>query len=94
MLTLTDTASTVVKTIVSQIPNSDTAGVRIQGGDETEFVLGVVPTPEPDDAVVETAGARVFLDATAAQVLDDKILDALIDEEGGVVRFAIEQQAA
>ncbi|BDI23681.1 Fe-S cluster assembly protein HesB [Herbiconiux sp. L3-i23] len=92
MLTLTDTASTVVKTIVSQTPDTDTAGIRIQGGGDSEFVLGIAPNPEASDTVVDSEGARVFLDEDAAQVLDDKILDAQVDDEGGV-RFAIAQQA-
>jgi len=92
MLTLTDTASTVVKTIVSQTPDAETAGVRIQGGESSDFVLGVAPTPEANDAVVESGGARVFLDESAAQVLEDKVLDAQVDSEGGV-QFAIGQQA-
>ena len=92
MLTLTETASTVVKTIVSQTGDADTAGVRIQGGESSDFVLGVAASPEQSDAVVEADGARVFLDQTAAQVLDDKVLDANVGTDGGV-QFAIGQQA-
>lgn len=94
MLTLTDSASTVVRAIATQIPDSATAGVRIHGGDETQFVLDVVTEPDPQDSVVEVSGARVFLDATAAQVLDDKIIDARLDDDGSLVGFAILDQAA
>ena len=94
MLTLTDSASAAVKAIVSQLPESSTAGVRIHGGDDTDFVLDVVPAPDGADAVVEFSGARVFLDATAAEVLDDKIIDAELADDGAVVSFAILDQAA
>lgn len=38
--------------------------------------------------VVSETGARVFLDAAAAAVLDDKVLDAAPDENGAV-RFEL-----
>ena len=41
--------------------------------------------------MVESAGARVFLEPNAAVVLDDKVLDAQLDE-GGAVTFAIGQE--
>ena len=47
--------------------------------------------PQPGDQVLEEAGARVFLEETAAVTLDDKILDALVDENGGV-QFSIAPQ--
>ena len=52
----------------------------------------VVDGPEPEDAVVENSGARVFLDADAAQVLDDRVLDAQLDGQGSV-QFAVTTQA-
>ena len=54
--------------------------------------MDLTPSPEPDDQVVESAGARVFLEESAALALDDKVLDAQLDE-GGAVRFAIGAQA-
>lgn len=90
MLTLTETASTVINTIVAQSPTTETGGLRIQGTGtpETEFQVTVAPSPEATDAVVEKDGARVFLEPSAAQVLDDKTLDAQVTEDGSV-RFAI-----
>jgi hypothetical protein len=41
---------------------------------------------------VESGGARTYLDPPAAEVLDDKILDASIDD--GQVRFSIGEAAA
>ena len=42
-------------------------------------------------AFFEGKGARVFLEPDAALVLEDKVLDAQLDE-GGAVTFAIGQQ--
>ncbi|MFC7713993.1 hypothetical protein [Nonomuraea recticatena] len=47
-------------------------------------MLSMATAPEPTDAVVETEGARVYLDPVAASVLDDKSLDADTDGQGGV----------
>jgi iron-sulfur cluster assembly protein len=93
MLTLTDTASTVVKTIVDQSPASETGGLRIQSTDQPEgrFEVNVVTEPEATDSVVERDGARVFLEPGAAAVLDDKTLDAQVDD-AGAVRFALSSQ--
>ena len=90
MLTLTDEATSAVKDITAQFPGAAEGGVRIQGSGEPEsqFELTLVPGPEPADAVVESDGARVFLDTAAALSLDDRVLDAQIDEQGGV-QFAV-----
>ena len=85
MLTLTENASTVVKSIVEQ-SGSNEVGLRISQDAVDSPALHVVPTeaPEAGDQVLEDGGARVFLEETAAVTLDDKILDAQVDEEGGV----------
>lgn len=91
MLTLTEEATTAVKTITAQIPDAPQGGVRIEGAGspESQFALSVVDAPESSDTVVESAGARVFLDSDAAAVLDDRVLDAQIDPEQGSVQFAV-----
>lgn len=92
-LTLTEQATTAVKTITAQFPDVADGGVRIQGAGspESEFQLTVVPGPEPADAIVENDGARVYLDTEAAVVLDDRVLDAQVDGQGGV-QFAVTSQ--
>lgn len=86
MLTLTDTASTVVKEIVKRNDDTERAGLRIEAEspDATDFGVSVVPTPSEHDAVVEQRGARVYLDESAAVALGDKTLDARVDEDGRV----------
>jgi iron-sulfur cluster assembly protein len=90
MLTLTDQATTVVKTIADQTPDADGVGLRISAEDTaaTQLDLSVVASPEPADQVLESDGARVFLEPNAAILLEDKVLDAHI-EENGSVSFAI-----
>ncbi len=90
MLTLTDTATTVVKSIVDKAPQADAAGLRIHGTaeDATNFTVAVVSAAEPGDAVVENDGARVFLEPNASAALDDKVLDAEVSDEGAVT-FAL-----
>ena len=89
MLTLTENASTIVKTLTDQAPEDD-AGLRISSSNEqsTAFAAAVAVEPEPADQVVESGGARLFLEPNAAVALDDKVLDAQVDE-GGSVSFAI-----
>ncbi|WP_426622888.1 Fe-S cluster assembly protein HesB [Leifsonia sp. McL0607] len=89
MLTLTENASTIVKTLTEQAPEED-AGLRISSSNpqNTAFAAAVTPTPEPADHVVESGGARLFLEPGAAVALDDKVLDAQVDDQGAV-SFAI-----
>jgi iron-sulfur cluster assembly protein len=95
VLTLTENANNVVKTIVEQSSPGGQAGLRISQDSPDSPALQVMPTegPQPGDQVVEEqTGARVFLEETAAVTLDDKVLDAQVDESGGV-QFTIAVQA-
>ena len=93
MLTLTENASNAVTTIVGQAVAAPGAGLRI-AADPASANLGLVvaESPQPGDEVVEDAGARVFLDDKAVEILDDKILDAEYQPNGGV-QFTIAPQA-
>ena len=93
MLTLTENASTVVKTIVEQSETDQKAGLRISQDAVDSPALHVIATeaPQPGDQVLEEDGARVFLEETAAETLDDKVLDAQVDDNGGV-QFTISVQ--
>ena len=95
MLTLTETATTVVKSIVAQ--NADAAvegGLRIgsSGDGKADLTVTVVPAAQPGDSLVESEGARVYLESTAVPALEDKVLDAKVDDDGSI-RFAIGTQA-
>jgi iron-sulfur cluster assembly protein len=95
VLTLTENASTVVKALVDQTGgNTQEGGLRISQDAPDSPALHVIPSeaPQPGDQVLEEDGARVFLEETAATTLDDKILDAQVDDNGGV-QFTIAVQA-
>lgn len=95
MLAITETAAQAINSVVAANALPDGAGVRIAAsGPEGELELSVTPQPDAGDMVVEGAGAAVFLEPTAAAVLDDKVLDAQPVNEGGQeqVRFAIAPQ--
>lgn len=94
MLTLTENASTVVKTIVDQSEGNQEAGLRISQDAVDSPALHVIASeaPQPGDQVLDEDGARVFLEETAAETLDDKVLDAQVDDNGGV-QFTISVQA-
>jgi Fe-S cluster assembly iron-binding protein IscA len=93
MLTLTENASTIVRDITAQPGMSETAGLRIttEGGDQPGFQISAADQPQADDQVVEQGGATIYLDEESSALLDDKILDAAVDEQGRV-EFALAMQ--
>jgi Fe-S cluster assembly iron-binding protein IscA len=96
MLALTDRAVEAVRDIVSSSGEaSETSGLRLtaeRAGTQASFKLRVVPLPAEDDEVIEAAGARVFVEAEAATLLDDKVLDARVDQDQ--VAFTVVDQPA
>ena len=93
MLTLTDNATNVIRTLGESPELPDGAGLRIAAtADGSQgLTLAAATQPRDGDQVVEQDGARVFLEPDAAQVLDDKVLDARVDDDGGV-QFMVAQQ--
>jgi iron-sulfur cluster assembly protein len=86
VLTLTPTAAEVVRTLVEQSPDPESGGLRIAAasddtGDGVELELSLVGEPEALDETVEQEGATVYLDPGAAELLDDKLLDAQVAED-------------
>jgi len=89
-------APATVKEIVSSSEEvAETGGLRMvaeREGTQANFQLSVVPLPAEDDEVIEEQGARVFLEQEAASLLDDKILDASVEQNR--LAFAIADQVA
>jgi iron-sulfur cluster assembly protein len=96
LLALTDRAVEAVKEIVSSSGEaSETSGLRLtaeRAGTQASFKLRLASLPAEDDAVIEEHGARVFVDADAAALLDDMMLDATVDQDQ--VAFTFVDQAA
>jgi Fe-S cluster assembly iron-binding protein IscA len=90
VLTLTENATTVVQAITEQNSQADGAGLRIshEGSDQNALAVAPAEAPEPGDTVVEKGPARIFLEQEAATSLDDKVLDASVDQ-AGAVQFSI-----
>jgi iron-sulfur cluster assembly protein len=88
LLALTDNAVEAVRHLVSSSEEASEAGglrlVAEQAGTETSFRLSVVPQPSEEDEVIEEEDARIFLEPEAASLLEDKVLDATVEQN----RFA------
>lgn len=90
MLALTDQAASIVTAIVTNQSEAENAGLRIHQAEgtnasqEAAFAVQIVPEPEETDTVVSGEGSPVYLDELVADDLEDKVLDAAVDEQGGV----------
>jgi len=92
MLTVTNNAATAIRDITSQDAVPPGSGLRIASEDGgNALVLSLVAQPSEGDQIVDSAGARLFLDQQAAQLLDDKELDVTVDPSGDV-QFAVGDQ--
>lgn len=83
MLTITDNAGIIVSDLVARSVSTDTGGIRIAAANN-EFAVSVAAAPSGEDVVAENGTARVFMEAPIAEVLDDKVLDARLADDGGV----------
>ncbi|NBE81691.1 HesB/IscA family protein [Micromonospora rubida] len=87
MLTMTDNAVLVIRDLAAQEDVAQDGGLRIAAdADAGSLTIELVPEPAQGDQVVDTEGARIFLDPDAAELLSDTSVDASIDDEG-VVQF-------
>jgi iron-sulfur cluster assembly protein len=76
MLTVTREASEVIRGILSADETPDDAVVRISPESEQGLTIAVVESPEADDQIIEAHGVEICVESSAAEVLDDKQLDA------------------
>ena len=91
MLIVTHEASEAIRTLTDQIPETETAGLRISvepADDGTaQIALSIADQPFEADEVVESEGATVYLAEPVVEFLENKTLDAQIQDEG--VAFSI-----
>ena len=94
MLALTEDAQQAIGDILEQADPG--AGVRIapSAGSESAgaLQLSVAPAAAENDKVIDCDGGSVFLDPAASLYLDDKVLDANVEQ--GQVQFELLTQAA
>jgi len=96
MLVLTEAAAEVVKSVTSTPQTPDETGLRIvssasEPGDPGALQISAATGPGENDQVIEAAGARVFVEPQAAVYLDEKVLDAQLDDQGKA-RFTLGTQ--
>jgi Fe-S cluster assembly iron-binding protein IscA len=88
MLAMTEQAAELVESIVGGAEMPDTAVLRITtqasdsngSGPAHELQLELVSAPPEDDVIVEDV--PISVQPAAADLLDDKVLDAEVDDEG------------
>ncbi|MFB4284274.1 MULTISPECIES: HesB/IscA family protein [unclassified Nonomuraea] len=85
MLTLTADAVAAIRDLTTQPETPPDTGLRIAAsstnGSGRSLELSVSGGPHPNDQILEAEGVRVYLEPTAATFLDDKTLDAEIDDD-------------
>ncbi len=92
MVTMTDNAVAAIRSLTGQPEVPEGAGLRIATDPSAgSLQLSLAPEPMEGDQVVDSGGARLFLDSDAALLLNDKALDASVDEQG-TVQFALAEQ--
>jgi iron-sulfur cluster assembly protein len=92
MLTLTENACSIVKRYTDHPETPEEAGLRITSNGDTQLAVTTADEPAAGDQLVEQDGARVYLDPDAAVQLDDKVLDAGVDDAGNI-QFGLLTQA-
>jgi iron-sulfur cluster assembly protein len=91
VLTITPQASEVIRGILSADEAPDDGIIRISPAAEQGLTLTVVESPEADDQIIEAHGVEVCVEQSAAEILDDKQLDA--SSVGENVAFSISPKA-
>jgi iron-sulfur cluster assembly protein len=96
VLTLTPSAAEAVRRLVDNAPVESAEGLRIAPGQVTpqgtSLELSIVDGPEASDQEITDGDAHVYLEPEVATFMDDKVLDAEVEETG--VRFSIRDQDA
>lgn len=96
MLAISPAASAAISSVLEDAEVPDTAGVRLAAEQQTEqgtaISITFVAAAAPGDQVIDTgAPAGVFVDPTAAALLDDQVLEADVEPDGGIT-FSLHAQ--
>lgn len=94
MLTMTENAVTEIRNLTDLSQAPEGGGVRIAADPAAgDLTLSLAAKPADDDTVLDNDGARLFLDANAKTILDDKTLD-VVKDPNGEIQFAVAEQSA
>ena len=94
MLTLTDQAVDAIRNLTTGPGLPAQTGLRIAPPDDGAggLSLSLSDGPQAGDQVIEEADVQVFVQPDAVQALDDKALDAQVNEDGQV-SFLLQRQS-
>jgi iron-sulfur cluster assembly protein len=93
MLKITEQAQEAIASMVADGGVGEGGGLRITGSGsngETALDFELAEAAVDGDSTVVEGGARLFLDETAAAILDDKVLD--VHAHGDHFHFSIDEQ--
>ncbi len=94
MLTLTNQAVAAIRNLTTRPGLPAQAGLRIAPGeaDTGGLALSLADGPQAGDQVIAETDVQVFVQPDAVAALDDKELDAQVNEDGEV-SFLLQPQA-
>jgi iron-sulfur cluster assembly protein len=98
MLAISPAASAALNEALDGTEVPEGAGLRLAASSQTEQGVAIeitfVAAADPRDQVIDTgAPADVFVEPVAADLLDDQVLDADVQEDGAIA-FSLHPQAA
>jgi Fe-S cluster assembly iron-binding protein IscA len=97
MLVLTPAATEVIHDLTTRPGLPADTGLRIAPNTDNTtgpaFAVSLSHGPSPDDQVIESGDARIYLEPEIAGRLQDKVLDAQVDDQGQVA-FRVTPQSA
>jgi Fe-S cluster assembly iron-binding protein IscA len=80
MVDISDDASELIRTLVSDSDLPESAGLRLgTDADTHSLAMNLEAAPQPDDLVLERAGASLFVSPSAAPRLDGHTLHAQLE---------------
>ncbi|MCT2400305.1 HesB/IscA family protein [Novosphingobium mangrovi (ex Huang et al. 2023)] len=90
MIELTDSAVQAVRSAIEKA-EAQPAGLRIQveagGCAGYKYMMGLVGSPDADDAVIQSGGVSVFVDPTSQPLIAGTTIDFVVALEGSGFTF-------
>jgi Fe-S cluster assembly iron-binding protein IscA len=90
MLTITPQASEAIRGVLAAEEAPEGSVLRISQEPEVGLAVSVTESPQPDDQIVAGEDIEVCLEPTAAEMLDDKQLEATVVD--GRLTFTVGRQ--
>jgi iron-sulfur cluster assembly protein len=94
LFTVSENATTAIRMIVTRPGIPQGAGLRIAANDDRSMLnIAVTAQPQPGDTVFQAASdAPLFVANEAGDLLEDKVIDAVTDDDGRV-QFVVDSPA-